>query len=390
MIAFLVRRAAWGLVTLLIFVTVVFFLVNAAIPYDYASQFRQASGAVREELGLDRPLWVQYLDYVGGLVRGDLGDSFGGGAVTGIIWSNLPTTLLIFAIGAILAYLLGSWLGRTVAWHRNRVVTGSTTTLGVLAYTAFPPWLVFLLVYFLTEPLYDTRLAIGLPSDSLDVWRGNPLARDKVLLATAISLLVALVGAVIWRAYALRRGRRGLAGLAVPLMLALAVGSWHLLGFGTEALDLMFRGREGVNVGQGSPLLAILAFVLLAFGEIMFIMRTGMAGEAPEDYVFTARAKGVPERAVRDRHVARNALLPALSRFVTGLPYVLTGLIIIERELQLGGLSSVLFGALEVVDVPLITGTLVVIGVIALGFRLVLEVIQAALDPRIRFSGEVR
>ncbi|MGH8937504.1 MAG: ABC transporter permease [Acidimicrobiia bacterium] len=390
MIGFLVRRASWGLVTLLLFVTLVFFLVNTAIPYDYASQFRQASGAVREELGLDRPLWVQYLDYMGGLVRGDLGDSFGGGTVTGIIWSNVPTTLLIFAIGAILAYLLGSWLGRLVAWHRNRVVKGSTTTLGVLAYTAFPPWLVFLLVYFLTQPLYDTRLAIGLPSDSLEVWRDNPLAREKVLLATAVSLLVALVGAVVLRSYAFRRGRRGLAGLAVPLMLALAVGSWHLLGFGTEALDLMFRGAEGVNVGQGSPLLAILAFVLLAFGEVMFIIRTGIAGEVPEDYVFTARAKGVPERAVRDRHVARNALLPALSRFVTGLPYVLTGLIIIERELQLGGLSSVLFRALEVVDVPLITGTLVVIGVIALGFRLVLEFVQAALDPRIRYSGEVR
>ncbi|MGH8875669.1 MAG: ABC transporter permease subunit, partial [Acidimicrobiia bacterium] len=101
------------------------------------------------------------------------------------------------------------------------------------------------------------------------------------------------------------------------------------------------------------------------------------------DYVRTARAKGVADRQVRDRHVARNSMLPALSRLFTGLPYILTGLIIIERELQVGGLSTVLFAAVQEVDVPLIVGLLVTLGV-GLVVRLVLDVLHAALDPRIR------
>jgi peptide/nickel transport system permease protein len=160
-----------------------------------------------------------------------------------------------------------------------------------------------------------------------------------------------------------------------------------ILGVGDLALDvLLFRSERRFSIGYGSPLLAVIAFVLLAFGEIMFVVRTGVATEMDEDYVLTARAKGLAPRAILDRHVARNAVLPVLSRSFSGVPYVLSGLIVIEREFGIAGLSSVFFTAVGQVDTPLILGILVAIGVLSLILRLILDILHATLDPRIKLE----
>jgi ABC-type dipeptide/oligopeptide/nickel transport system permease component len=94
---------------------------------------------------------------------------------------------------------------------------------------------------------------------------------------------------------------------------------------------------------------------------------------------------------VRDRHVAPNAIVPALSRFITSVPYLLTGLIIIERELRLGstptaagGIASLFFEAIESGDVPVILGILLMVGAIGMALRIALDVAQMVMDPRIR------
>src|SRR5688572_24974101 len=140
-LAFLVRRTVVSLVSLALFVTGVFFLVDLLIPYENPAIDPEISGGRR------------YLDYMGGLVRLDLGLSYGGASVAGLIAKALPTTLLIFATGGILAYLLGSWLGRVVEWRRGRIEGGLATALGLIFYTMFPPLLVFLLVHFGRDPL---------------------------------------------------------------------------------------------------------------------------------------------------------------------------------------------------------------------------------------------
>jgi peptide/nickel transport system permease protein len=133
-----------------------------------------------------------------------------------------------------------------------------------------------------------------------------------------------------------------------------------------------------------SAVMATLAIVIIAFGEIMLVMRAGVAAEMTEDYVFTARAKGVPERLVRDLHVAPNAVIPALSRFITSVPYLLTGLIIIERELRLDGIASLFFRSIESGDVPVILGILLMVGAIGMALRIGLDIAQLVMDPRMR------
>ena len=89
-----------------------------------------------------------------------------------------------------------------------------------------------------------------------------------------------------------------------------------------------------------------------------------------EDYVVAAWAKGLPEGIVRDRHAAHSALLIALSRLVISLPYMLSGLVIIEDALHWPGLSQALFQSLYQQDMPMVMGALLVVGVVCAVARL--------------------
>jgi len=103
-----------------------------------------------------------------------------------------------------------------------------------------------------------------------------------------------------------------------------------------------------------------------------------------EDYVFTARAKAIPNSRIRDRHVAPNAVLPAISRLVTSMPYLIAGLVIIEYSTGASGLGLLFFRSIETGNVPVILGILAVIGVIGIVMRIVLDIVQAVIDPRLR------
>ncbi|HEX7172661.1 MAG TPA: ABC transporter permease [Candidatus Limnocylindria bacterium] len=393
-VAFLARRLAWALITLAIFVTVVFFFMQVWVPYSWATQFGiggpGALDAAREAVGLDRPLLEQYGEFVLGLARGDLGTSFNGGAVLEIIREALPVTLTVFIAGSVIGWVVGEMLGRLGSWNRRRRSGWLIATVGVLSATIFPPFLVFLLVRWLREPLLSLREAMGLPTDSLELWRdavtGQPgaLTPGDVRWIVAVGLCAALAVGLAVRAYGRRRELPLVEALALPVMLvAVGVGIW-LSGLGPHALDLLYRVDISVSTGRGSPGLALVGIILISFGQVMLLMRAGMDAERSEDYVLTGRAKGLTERAVRDRHVARNVIAPVLAGSFLTFPTVLAGMIIVEFELEMDGLSSVLFNAIEFQDIPVIMGVVVVLGLMGIGFRLLTDITIAVLDPRQR------
>jgi peptide/nickel transport system permease protein len=371
----------------------VFFAVNLLIPYDYATTYWWQGGTrlmmeMREVLGLDRSIWVRYVEYMGDLLTGGAGVGMDGTPVIGQVLAALPITLLTFGAAGVVAYLLGDWLGRLVAWRRSRMLAGAASTVGVVLFTSFPPWLAFLLIYFGAGPLLRARSVVGLPVDSAPLWTGRLIDENDVTAALAVAVMMGLVVALLIRAWGKRHDRRLVLWLAMPIALSGVGLAMSLLGVGDLALDLLFRANRSLSIGAGSPLIAATALILIAFGETMLISRAGVSAEMTEDYVLVAHAKGLPDRVVRDRHVGRNAVLPTLSRFLTGVPYLLTGLIILEREFQLGGLSSLFFVSIEEANTPLIIGTLLMMGVIGLVARVVLDVLHFTLDPRIRVAGE--
>lgn len=393
-VAFLGRRLVWALITLFLFLTAVFFFVQVWVPYSWATQFLSGGGeayrAALEAAGLNRPIPERYADFLLDLARLDLGTSFGGESVIDLIRESLPVTLTVFIAGTVIGWIIGELLGRIGTWSRRRFSGGIIATLGVLSATIFPPFLVFVLVRWLREPLLDAREAMGLPTDSLELWRdaviGTPgaLTPGDVRWLIALGLCAALAVALAIRAYGRREQLPLVEGLALPAALVgVGVGIW-LSGLGPHALDLLYRADISATTGRGTPALALFGIVLLSFGQVMLVMHAGMEAERAEDYVLTGRAKGLTERAVRDKHVARNVMAPVLAGSFLTFPTVLAGMIIVEYELEMQGLSTVLFDAIEFQDIPVIMGVMVVLGLIGVGFRLVTDVVIAVLDPRQR------
>lgn len=394
-VAFLARRMVWALITTLIFVAVLLVVMEVVVPYDWAdirTPNPRLAAELREILGLDRPLPLRYAEYVIGLARGDLGTSFGGSAVWDLIAGAVPVTLTVFLVGTVMGWLLGEVLGRIGSWNRSLASGSALSTLGVASAAVFPPFLVFVLVFTLREPLLASRDAMGLPQDSLELWRGALVGEEGALVPAdvwwviGLSLAAAVVAALIGRAAA-RQFRVGAIGaVALPAALVgVGVGIW-LAGLGPHALDLMYRVDITVTTGRGSPIMALVGVALLTFGQVMLLMRAGMDVQRAEEYVFTGRAKGLPDHVVRDRHAARNAIPPVLAGSFLTFPTVLAGMMIIEFELEMQGLSSVLFSAIESQDIPVITGILVLLGVIGVAFRVVTDVAIATLDPRRRVT----
>lgn len=380
MLKFIFKRALSGLVALLLFTFVLFVLIEVVLPGDYATPFRLSMtgdeiAAFRESLGLDRPLPVRYWFWLQNLLTSGLGQTtFRGGGLD--LKSVIPPTVLVFVLGLGIAYLLGSWLGRITGWRRGWKSDG-ITFLGIATYTLFPPFLGFLMLRFMGNPIRNLR-SLLVDETPGKLWTKAPVTEQEVMWTmTATIVVVAVIYAVIGSWVARRRNLRMLSLPAFAVIAAVSFAWWVYRAIDPYAVDILFDAS-----------IAILAFLLLSYGEFMLVMQTSMASVIHDDYILVARAKGISDRQVRDRHAAHNALLPLLSRFAVSLPYLLTGLVIIERAVGWPGRGSFLFRAIDAQDMPVVLDTLVVIGVITLVVRLVMEVLTAALDPRIRIQRE--
>jgi len=386
MTRFLLRRFAMGLVLLFVYVSGLFFFVQIALPGDYVSHFalflsNAETEALRDQLGLNLPIWQRYLNWLFNLLRGDLGIAYSirgeGQAVTEIIKNTLPVTLLIFGLGTVIAFLIGQWLGKITAWRGPGFLSGSVTFISIALYTSFPPWLVFLVIYLVVWRL-DIPISLqGRPGFNVpDMSRAQILW--QILAGLLISIFIALI--VAWASSRFRK--KPLPALMFFLVLLVSwIASWYILGIQNSIPEILRQLT-----------LPTITFILLSFGEVVLIMRTSMVDKIDEDYIQTAKAKGLPDNKVRDKHAARNALLPVTSRLIISIPFLLSGMVMIEETMNVQGIGTALFFAVGMQNIPLALGISIVIGIICLAARLLLEVMQAALDPRIRsgLNGRVR
>jgi peptide/nickel transport system permease protein len=381
MTSYILKRLISGIIVLFLFVSAIFFAVQIFLPGDYASQFalglsQKEIEELRVNLGLDLPIWQRYLNWLSNVLRGDLGYSFSsfdqGPPVIEIIKSALPATLFVFGIGTALAFMIGFWLGKATAWRGPGFLSSSITFASITLYTSFPPWLAFVLIYFLFYRFMGLRTISTSARGGLFSpirYDQGPMMLRMLALLLIITIVILIVNRLIRASLKLR-----IPGLIIFLLvIGLWVGSWYALGIDENAMTIM----EAAS-------LPIVTFTLLSFGEIMLIMRTTMMDTLHEDYILTARAKGLPESQIRDRHAARNALLPVMTRMIVTFPFLLTGAVMVEQVLAWSGMGTTLFLAVGTQNITLTVGMLLVIGIFSLVLRLMLDIMHALLDPRIR------
>ena len=381
MTGFLLRRSLQILLTLFVFVTLVFFLINAQ-PGDVSNFFAldpnippETRAQIQERFGLDQPLWRQYLTYIGNFVRGDLGTSFSfyPRGVGEVIAERLPRTVVLFATATVASFYLGFALGKVVAWRRGQWFEYAATVGGVSLYTVFTPWFGLMMIWafgfklgwFPLGKFLDPRVWSGAQVDANTVF-GQLLVAAGVVSALAIAVLVV----------ARRRHWPHTTLLAVATLAgggALALGGFALAETARLVLDILSH-----------MVLPVMTLTLISFAGTMLLTRNSMLETMREDYVLAARAKGLPEPVVRDRHVARNAILPVVTSLVFSLAFAIDGGVIIEMIFSWPGMGQTLIAAAQQEDLPLAVGAFVFVGVFVLLAHLAVDVLYAVLDPRIR------
>jgi len=312
MLGYSLRRLAAMIPTLLGVLTLVF-LVLQLIPGDPAQVILgdyatpESLRQLRQQLGLDQPLWKQYLDFLTRYARGDLGTSLlTGRPLTVELVRRLPYTLHLAAGGILIAVTVGVPAGVLGAVRRSSWVDYSVTT-GAMAGIAAPSfWIGLVLIYVFAIKLgWFPVIGAGTPQDPVG------LLHRLVLPSVAIGLAIAALIARLTR----------------------------------------------------SSVLEILG----------------------QDYIRTARAKGLGERIVLYRHVLRNAAIPVVTIVGLNVGTLLGGAIIIETVFGRPGLGKLLIDSIYARDYPIIQGTIFVISLMFQVTNLVVDLAYAALDPRIRF-----
>lgn len=375
MTRFVARRLFRAVITLLIFQTALFLLIQA-LPWDYVSLTRAPEAyqrVLRHSLGLDLPVWQQYLNWMKGFFTGNLGDSFrlGHMPVMMLFLQRVPRTLLLFLPGTIIGFLLGLWLGKQVAWRRGGWFELGLTLGGVTFYTSFAPWLAFILVN-----IFALQLGWAPPENMVNanIWAGTGLFAEDVIWWMLLSLVLLSAGLyLLWRGSRRLAWRKVVRLLGVLLFGGATAALWANSGLARFALDIFHH-----------LLLPLATLILLSFGETMLLMRATMIEVLSDDHVLVARAKGISDREVRDRHVARLALLPVLARFIVQLPLVIIGSFVLEKVFFWQGMGELLFSSVDFYDLPVVMGILSLVGILMLVAHVTLDILSAWLDPRLR------
>lgn len=389
MARYLARQGLLSLVKLFVFITFMFFFVQLMMPGDFVDQFSLSLDTsqrevLREQLGLDLPIWQRYVKWLQLLITLDLGESFYGQPVIDVFKNVVPPTLLIFFVGTAIAFMLGLWLGKRTAWRGTGFISRLTTLGGITLFTSFPPWLAWLIAYAFTRgrdfvvmgEIGGLRGGLDFRGLSRELWIETDITPHTIVLRMVVTLVLSAAFFVILNLLLTRLTRRGIPGFLLLLLIAGGtVGLWYLWDMHLLAFDMIKLSW-----------LAILTYTLLSFGETMLIMQSSMTEVMKEEYVNTALAKGLTISTVRERHAARNALLPVLSRLVISLPYLLTGVVIIESTVGWPGMGTSMWNALYWQNMPVVMATLLLVGIVSLIARLFLDVVIAYMDPRIRYD----
>jgi peptide/nickel transport system permease protein len=132
-------------------------------------------------------------------------------------------------------------------------------------------------------------------------------------------------------------------------------------------------------------ILPLITYVVLWFGGYMLLMRNSMLETLKEDYIVTARAKGLKEKDIRDKHAARNAMLPIVTAFAISISFSITGAVLIETVFSWPGIGRTIVEATLRQDYPLVQGAFAIITIVVLIANFIADIAYAYLDPRISY-----
>ncbi|MBN9678820.1 ABC transporter permease [Salipiger bermudensis] len=316
MLRFLLNRVLQGAVLILIVSMIGFFVINLA-PGGPLSQYAMTPGMsqadldrIAAQMGLDRPLPVQYLDWLGNMLIGDWGNSYRDQSpVLDVVWRHMWATLLLMGTSTVISVALGTLVGVLGALKRYSIFD-YMATVGAMIALSIPTF------WFGLVAIFIFALELGwLPAGSMYTV-GDQSLGDYLIHLIMPSIVLALVNVAIWSRY----------------------------------------------------------------------MRAATLDVIDQDYVRTAKAKGLPHLRVVSAHIVRNALIPMITLAGLQLPTIIGGALVTETVFTWPGLGRLFIDSLGYNDYPVIMGLLMFSAILTVIGNFLADVGVALADPRIRLG----
>jgi peptide/nickel transport system permease protein len=320
MITYIIRRLLWSILLLFVvsFITFVMFILLPSADPAVLRAGRQPTpeliAAIRENLGLDKPWYVQYLIYMRDLVlHFDFGYSYQNNvAVKETIFDRLPATVSLAVGGAVVWLLIGIPIGIISAIKRGTLLDRAAMGFALLAISAPVYWVGLVSIYLFSEDLGKVA----------PIFKGSgqytPFTEDPVAWASALIL------------------------------------PWLVLATAFAAIYARF-------------------------------LRANLLDVMGEDYIRTARAKGLGERRVVFKHGLRSAITPIVTIFGLDLGILIGGAILTETVFNIPGIGRLAFDAIQKSDLPIVQGTVLIAAFAVIMANLIVDILYAFLDPRVRY-----
>jgi ABC-type dipeptide/oligopeptide/nickel transport system permease component len=333
----LIATRVLAAVPTLIGVIIVTFMLTRMLPGDAAAYFAGPAAtaasieAIRHRLGLDRPLPEQFILYVEGLIRGDLGTSLTSGqTVLDDLGNRLPASLELTFMALLVALGLGIPLGigaalRPGGWVDR--ICSLVSTIGQATPTFFLGLLLVFVFYYLLE------------------WVPAPIGRLDVVYSPPREITGA------W---------------SIDATLA---GDWKLLGAVSRQL-----------------ILPVTTLALFGLGPLARVTRASMIEVLASDYVRTARAAGLPQRKVLCAYAFRNAVVPVLNASGMVFSYMLGANVLVEKVFGWPGVGAYAIDAVLASDFAPVQGFVLAMALLYLLLNLIIDIVDGLLDPRVRFD----
>ncbi len=323
-----VLRRLLGAVPLVLGIATLVFLVLDLAPGDPTTFYfspnvpPEVLDQLRINFGLDQPLHVRYVKWLGSFFTGDFGFSFGKGRpVADILLETLPNTLILTGCSLVLMFAIGVAVGVWQAIRQNSLADSALGAISLFFYSMPSFWLALMIMLVFSLKAYQWGWPIAFPPTGMT-------SVDYDFMSTGQRIIDRLMH------------------LALPvttLTLALAAG-------------------------------------------VSRYARAQMLEVVRQDYVRTARAKGLPERTVVLKHALRNALIPVITLLGLYLPYLFSGAVFVEFIFGWPGMGRVIVDAILQRDYPVVMATSFLFAVMVVLGNLIADLLYAVADPRIRYD----
>lgn len=308
MLNYIIRRLLYT-IPILFGIALITFLLFNVVGGDPAAVMMGKHGdparlaELRAELGLDQPLWVQFMHFLKQVVTFDYGRSY----------SSKQDVLTMLVSAAPISFIL-----------------------------AFPGFIITLVLSI------STALFVAF-------WRGTWI--DRLIVISSIVLI------------------------SFPT-LAIILFAQYFMAYKWELFPI-----SGFALGFPETLsfiaLPAIIWVTISFGGELRFFRTVMLDEINQDYIRTARSKGLNERVIMFKHVLKNAMIPIITNVVLEIPFLITGALLLESFFSIPGMGSQIIDAFNTSDLPVIKAQVMILSILYIVFNLLTDVLYSMVDPRV-------